>query len=168
MKPKIVRKRNWLSEMLIVLEAAAFPLLWYLAVKDVRRAVLLGSVTYLALAWTLRLTVARHHRQGVKALISQQYEKALACFLRSEEFFTRYPWVDRLRVITMFTSSAYSYREMALMNQVHALLQLHRPAEAVDALERLLAFAPDRQDMEDMRDKLREYLARPEGCVTES
>ncbi len=160
MKPKIVRKRNWLFEMIILVEIAIFPVVWYLILKDARQALLVGGITYLALAWTLRLTVNRHHRRGVRCLKKQQYEEALGCFIRSEAFFTRYPWVDHFRVLTLFTSSAFSFREMALQNQVHSLLHLNRPAEAIAPLERLLTIAPGRSDVAELHEKLQEYLAQ--------
>ena len=159
MKTKFVRKRNWLYEFLIILVIAFFLLAWYLVVKDLQLAMLGGSLTYLTVAWALRLTVNRHHREGIRCLKKKQYRQALECFVRSESFFTRYPWVDRFRVVTLFSSSAYTFREMAMQNQVHCLLRLDRPAEAIVPLKRLLDFAPGRIDAAELLEQLKEYLA---------
>ena len=68
-------------------------------------------------------------------------------------------WIDRYRFITMFASSAYSYREMALQNQAYSLIQLNRIEEAGEVLERLLKIAPYRDDVSHLLHKMRDMTS---------
>ncbi|MBQ3168172.1 MAG: hypothetical protein IJB99_00275 [Clostridia bacterium] len=147
MKPNIRRKRNYLFEALGILEILAIYLIWFFILHAAKEAVIAAALTYYPLAWLLRLTLQRHHRSGMRNMKNENFEEALLCFQKSEQFFTRYKWIDRHRYITMFASSAYSYLEMALQNQAYCLIQLNRISEAGEALEKLLAIAPDREDI---------------------
>lgn len=154
---KVSRKRSWLFEIIVCAEVLALYAIWYAVTRDAFAAAMAFLLTYYPLAWGLRLTLQHHHRAGRKHLRAQEYEQALACFKKSEAFFTRYPWIDRLRVVTMFNTSAYSYLEMALQNQAYALMHLDRVEESAASLERLLAAAPGREDVREMLDTVRRY-----------
>lgn len=153
---KITRKRNWLYELIVLIELFVICCASYIITQEVTSALITGGVLYYVLAWTLRLTLQRHHRAGMRCLRSEKYSQALSCFERSETFFRRYPWVDRLRPLTMFNSSAYSYLEIALHNQAYALICLERREEAIRVLERLLCVAPERQDVQEIIGVLKE------------
>jgi len=155
MRPKIVRKRNDLFELLCVIEILVIFLAWIPFTQSIAHAAIAGGLTYYPLAWTLRLTLQRHHRAGMRHLRKKRYEEALVCFYKSEAFFKKHAWVDRYRFITMFNSSAYSYHEMALHNQAYALAHLDRVTEACAALEKLLLIAPEREDVVRMLNEIR-------------
>lgn len=163
---RVVKKRNWLFELMVLAEMLLLYTLCYGVTRDAFAAAIAFLLIYYPLAWGLRLTLQRHHRAGRRHLQREEYEQALACFQKSEAFFTRYPWIDRLRVVTMFNTSAYSYLEMALHNQVYALMHLDRAQESAAPLERLLEIAPGREDVREMLDALREYirLSGEEAC----
>ncbi|MBQ2956564.1 MAG: hypothetical protein IJE08_08900 [Clostridia bacterium] len=155
MKEKIIRKRNLGAELTVSAVILLIYLAWYLALRDDRIALYACMLTYFPLAWTLRLTLQRHHRKGMRLLKKEQYEEALECFRKSEAFFAAHPKVDRFRSITMFMSSEYSYREMAVQNQAHILFRLDRIGEAEAALVRLLELNPAREEIRQLLDQIR-------------
>ena len=167
MKKNVVRKRNYLYEGLTIVEIAVICLPWYLALDSWKNAFLAGAITYLVLAWGLRLLLQRHHRKGMQLSRAEQYEAALECFEKSEAFFARNSWIDKYRFITMFSSSAYGYREMALQNQGFALLKLNRPSEAIVPYEKLLALTPERKEIAEILKGIRLYLLKEEELSKE-
>ncbi len=160
MRQNTVRKRNYLFEALVLIEGLAFVLLGYAIFRDWILGIYVGVLVYLAVAWTLRLTLQKHHRKGMRLLKAETFEKALVCFQKSEAFFEKHAWIDKYRFITMFSSSAYSYREMALHNQAYAYLRLNCPLDAIAPLEKLAKINPKRTDAakaaEEIREKLKE------------
>ena len=156
MKLNIRRKRNYLFEALVACEILIIYLIWFFILHTATDAFIAAAFTYYPLAWLLRLTLQRHHRSGMHNLKSNNFSEALICFQKSEMFFTRYNWIDRYRYITMFASSAYSYREMALQNQAYSLIQLNRIAEAGEVLVKLLEIAPDRDDVSHLLHEIRD------------
>lgn len=155
MKSNVIRKRNYLFEALALFEMLAIYLIWYFILRTTTDALIAAALTYYPLAWLLRLSLQRHHRAGMRNLKKNNFSEALICFQKSELFFTRHSWIDRYRFITMFASSAYSYREMALQNQAYSLIKLNRIAEAGDVLEKLLAIAPNRDDVSHLLQEIR-------------
>lgn len=65
------------------------------------------------------------------------FENALNAFQRSYVFFSKHYWIDRFRFITMFTSSAISFRDMALNNMGVCYLRLKQPQKAIEVLIKL-------------------------------
>jgi len=168
MKTPITRKRSWACELVLLSLLGLMILLWYLLLRNLRHALTAGALTYLVTAWTLRLTLQGHQRRGIRLLRQDRLNEALSCFEKSDAFFARHPWVDQYRAITMFSSSAYGYREMALQNQVHVLLRLNRVEEAMQRLEKLIAIAPGREELLALREQVQTYLAQKSGSDTPS
>ncbi len=71
---------------------------------------------YWLLAYVLRATVAGDHRKGMRLVKKHDYAGAIPFFEASYRFFTDKPWVDKYRYVTLLSSSAMDYREMALCN----------------------------------------------------
>lgn len=136
-RAKVIRRRSWLFELLICLELLSIMGAWWWLTGSWMAGILFGECFYLVLAWTLRLTLQRHHRRGMRLMRRQNYEEALAAFEESFRFFTKYPWIDRYRFVTMFASSALSYQQMALNNQGFCLLCMGRDAQALEVFQRL-------------------------------
>ncbi|MBE5791238.1 MAG: hypothetical protein IJN21_10645 [Clostridia bacterium] len=168
MRQNTVRKRNYWFEALGLIEVMAFILLGYAIFRDWMSGIYVGSLTYLVVAWTLRLTLQKHHRKGMRLLKAEMYEKALVCFQKSEAFFEKHAWIDKYRFITMFSSSAYSYREMALHNQAHAYLRLNCPLDAIAPLEKLAKINPKRTDAAKAANEIREKLKQEDKDNTNS
>ena len=121
--------------------------------------ILFGECFYLVLAWTLRLSLQRHHRRGMRLMRRQDYEGALAAFEESFRFFTKYPWIDRYRFLTMFASSALSYQQMALNNQGFCLLCMGRDAQALEVFQRLREINENYPNISMLIDMIQKKLA---------
>lgn len=96
---------------------------------DPANGILFASATFLALAVTLRSTLAKHHRQGIIHCRTGNFAAALREFQQSLDFFRSYPWIDRYRGITML-SSGHSYIEMALVSLGFSCIQLNQFEQA--------------------------------------
>lgn len=142
-QPKTIRPRNWLYELLIILEIILIVGIWRIFSGSWKYAFLFGGLTYLILAWTLRLILQRHHRKGIQFLQRKEYKQAAEAFQNSHDFFAAYPWIDQCRFITMFSSSAIAYRQMALNNLGLCYLYMGEPAAALDAFKKLAELNSD-------------------------
>lgn len=134
----IIRPRNYLYEFLVILNGLVLIGIWWLIFKSLYPALLAGCWSYLILAWSLRLTFQKHHRKGMKLLRAQNYTEAATAFKNSYEFFAKHPNIDKYRFITMFTSNALPYRQMALNNLGICYLYM---GECTKALETFTALA---------------------------
>ncbi len=83
------------------------------------------------------------HRRGVQLTRRQRWDEAQQAFQRSYDFFTRYSWIDRCRMIAMLSASRVSYREMALLNIATCQLQQKQVSEAKATYEHILEQFPD-------------------------
>jgi len=105
--------------------------------------VLVGGLAYIALLYLGRFGIARHHRRGVRCLKAGRFDKAIPAFEESLAFFAKHPWLDRYRFITLLSSSAASYREMALCNIGFAYSQTGAGEKAREAYEQTLEEFPE-------------------------
>ena len=113
---KPIRPRNWVFELLVCLEILLIIGIWRFFSDSWKHAFIFGGLTYFTLAWTLRLILQHHHRKGMQFLRRKNYEAAAEAFRNSQRFYESHPWVDQYRFITMFSSSAIPYWQMALNN----------------------------------------------------
>jgi len=134
---KIIRPRNWFLELLVFLEAILIIVIWRIFSKSWATALFYGALTYLLLAWSLRRGLQRHHRRGMKFLRNQKYTEAAAAFQSSLAFYEKYPWVDKYRFITMFSSNAIPFQQMALNNLGICYLYMGNPEKAIAYFEQL-------------------------------
>jgi tetratricopeptide (TPR) repeat protein len=102
----------------------------------------IGVGLYLLYSFGSRRVLLRAHRRGMHLNSVARYEDAITAFDRSYQFFSRYPWLDRYRAITMLNSAALSYREMALCNMAYSYLQLGLGLKAKASYQRALAEFP--------------------------
>lgn len=142
-RQETIRTRNWLFEVPAIIAGTLFILIWLLVFDSWKPALILGSLTYLVVVWTLRLTLQKHHLKGMQCIRKEDYAEGAAAFQRSYAFFTKYPWIDRYRCITMFSSSALPYRQMALNNMGFCLLRIGETARAWDAYKLLASLNRD-------------------------
>lgn len=85
-RAKVIRRRSWLFELLVCLELLAIMGAWWGLTGSWMAGILFGECFYLVLAWTLRLTLQRHHWRGMRLMRRQDYEGALAAFEESFRF----------------------------------------------------------------------------------
>jgi tetratricopeptide (TPR) repeat protein len=138
----VVRPISWpaMIPQLVVMALAVG--LGYLLLRSTS-GIVLGGLAYLTYSFGSRAVLLASHRRGMRLLRSGRYDEAVPAFEASYDFFSRNPWVDRLRCITMMSPAALSYREMALLNIAFAHVQASRGAEARASYQRVLREFPD-------------------------
>jgi tetratricopeptide (TPR) repeat protein len=113
--------------------------------------VLIGAGFYLIWSRMSSLILLRHHRTGIQFLRSGAYAPAIQQFEQSYALFSRFPWLDKHRWLTLLSPSALGYREMALNNIGYAFVQLKKFGKARDRYQQLLDEFPDGEMAESAR-----------------
>lgn len=140
-KVPIIRQVGWLS---IIPQSIILALLVLVFVMLLGAdAVLPAVLTYLALSFVLRFGIPRAHRRGIKLMRKGMFREAIPYFEESYSFFSRHEWVDKWRYITLLSSSAMSYREMALCNIAFAYGQAGEGLKSKEYYEKALSEFPD-------------------------
>ena len=134
---KTIRPRNWIYELLVCLELLLIVGIWRVFTDSWRYAFIFGGFTYILLAWSLRLILQRYHRKGMQLMRKKHFEKATAAFQNSYRFFTAYPWIDKYRCVTMFSSNAIPFQQMALNNLGICYLYMDKTEKALEVFEKL-------------------------------
>lgn len=139
----VVWQVSWLSAVpQMVAMAAVIAAAWFVT-RSFVPAMWAGVGVCLAYSVASKLLMARAHRRGIRLVKRQKFAEAIPRFEESYEFFGRHPQLDRYRSITMMSSSAASYREMALTNIAFCYVQLGQGAKAKEYYQRALAESPD-------------------------
>jgi tetratricopeptide (TPR) repeat protein len=103
-----------------------------------------GALLFVFTSLSLRRTLASHHRKAIRHYSNKQWASAIEEYQRSLDFFSRYPWVDRYRAVTML-SSGLSYREMGLLGLGFCYGQLGKGNESFSTYRQCLEEFPDSQ-----------------------
>ncbi len=119
----IVRQVAWLALLPQLLFMGLLVFLYWSALKSLY-AVFFGLITYLFLSVLLQFTVSKRHRRGIMYYKASKYTEAISEYKRSYDFFSKHPWVDKLRFITLLSASRISYTEMALLNIAYCYAML--------------------------------------------
>jgi tetratricopeptide (TPR) repeat protein len=101
-----------------------------------------GSAVYLVYAQVARALVLASHTRGLRLFRAGEFDRAIHAFQGSYDFFSRHPWIDRLRFLTLLIPAQLSYREMALINIAVAHFESGRVPEAKDYYLRALREFP--------------------------
>lgn len=121
---------------LVVLVHFALGREWWAAMSN-------GALLFLAASFGSRWLVARDQRLGMRSVRQGDFAEAIPHFERSHAFFERHRWADTTRALVLLTSSAVSYREMALVNVAFCHAQSGRGDQAIAAYRKALADFPD-------------------------
>lgn len=105
----------------IIILALFFFLFWWL---NFRYPLFTATIVFLALTTILRFSMAFHHRRGMWYFKKKKYKEAIEMYKKSYLYFSKHPWIDRFRYITLFSSSKISYKEMALLNIAFSYSQI--------------------------------------------
>jgi tetratricopeptide (TPR) repeat protein len=103
----------------------------------------LGAAIYIIYALASRLWLTHHHGLGVNMVKNGKYQQAIIEFEKSYAFFSKYPWIDRFRALTVLNPSAVSFREMARVNIAFCYLQLGDAVKMKAAYQRTLDEFPN-------------------------
>ena len=155
---KTIRPRNWLYELLVILELILIVGIWRVFSDSWKYAFVFGGLTYLTLAWSLRLTLQRHHRNGMKLLRQKHYEEAAAAFQNSCNFFSTYPWIDQYCFVTMFSSNAIPYQQMALNNLGICYLSMGEDEKALEAFKNLAALNSNYPNIRTVIEEIQKHI----------
>ena len=98
---------------------------------------------YWLLSLGLRYGVAKDHRKGMQLVKKHEYAGAIQFFEASYRFFTDNSWIDKYRYITLLSSSAMDYREMALCNIAFCYSQIGEGPKARAYYQQVLKTYPD-------------------------
>jgi tetratricopeptide (TPR) repeat protein len=107
------------------------------------RPILIGTLSYLIIAFFARLIFTRHHRQGMYLAQEGMFDEAIGEFQSSYEFFTRNVWLDDWRYVVLLSSSKTTYREMALLDIAYCDLWSDRAEDAIRIYLRLVEEFPE-------------------------
>ena len=155
---KTIRPRNYLYEGLIIVEELIIVGIYWFVLGSWKYALVAGGITYLVLAWTLRLSLQRYHRKGMKLLHNKQNPDAVLAFQSSYDFFSRYPWIDKYCFITMFSSNAIPYRQMALNNMGICYLYMEQNQKALETFQKLAQLNPDFPNIAKTIDEISKHM----------
>lgn len=104
---------------------------------------LLSMAIYLLLSGYLKVVIPKWHRKGIYYVRKGEHEGATFAFQKSYSFFEKYYWLDKYRAFTLFSLSAYSYKEMALMNIIYCYSNIGKHKEAKEMQKRLAKEFPN-------------------------
>lgn len=136
-----IKKIGWLSLIPQMMVIALLMFLWYLIKPEI--AMIAGAVTYLALSFTLRNTLTKQHRMGMRSVLKGQFQEAIPYFQKSYDFFTNNEWLDKYRYLTILSSSKISFKEMALVNIAYCYGQMGDGTRCRAFYEKALIEFPD-------------------------
>ncbi len=105
-------------------------------------AFLVGIAVYLGYSIGIRRVVAKSHWRGMNAVKSGHFQDAIPFFKDSYDFFSRHVWLDKSRYLLLGSSSAMSYREMALVNIAFCFAQTGHGQRSREYYERALREYP--------------------------
>lgn len=109
---------------------------------SISEPILIASLLYIIVAFILRKTITKDHRNGMRILKQHQYFESIPYFEKSIVFFEQNAWIDTNRFITLFSYSKISYKEMALCNIAFAYSQIGEGENAIIYYEKVKAINP--------------------------
>lgn len=139
-KVPTIRRIAWISLFPQFLVMGLIMLIWHQF--DQTNFVWYGALTYLLISQVTRRTLTRAHRKGMLKVHAEKYEEAIPLFEKSYDFFKRNNWIDQYRYVTLLSSSAMTYKEMALNNIAFCYGQLGDGQKAKAYYERTLREFP--------------------------
>ncbi len=104
---------------------------------------LFGLLAYLIISISLRFGLTEAHRKGIHAVKAGRFADAIPYFEQSRAYFEKRPWLDRYRYLLLLSSTAWSYREMAMANKAFCLSQIGRRTDAITSYEEVLKDYPE-------------------------
>jgi len=104
---------------------------------------LLGLAVLLIYVKGVQWVFMRYHRAGMKLMQAGKYDEALVPLQHALEFYNEHPQLDRLRHVLLVSASAFSFREVALMNIAYCFGQMGDKEKMVKHYERLAIEYPN-------------------------
>jgi tetratricopeptide (TPR) repeat protein len=136
-----VRQIAWISLIPQMLVLGTLIAIFYFL--NIREPLMAGAATYLTISFGLRTFIPKYHRKGISFVKQKQFEKAIPYFEKSVDYFTRYSWIDKYRYLTLLTSSAITFKEMAWCNIAFCYSQLGEGRKAIEYYKIVLREYPE-------------------------
>jgi tetratricopeptide (TPR) repeat protein len=140
-KMPMAQLRSWISMIPQILIIGILMIIFYLL--GFEDYFTFGIITFLILFLLLRNLVAIYHRKAIGLIKKQKFEEAVPIFEKSVQFFTKHSLVDKLRYITLLSSSKLSYREMGLCNIAFCYGQIGNGKKSKECYEEILKEYPE-------------------------
>jgi tetratricopeptide (TPR) repeat protein len=140
-KTPIVRQVSWISFVPQLTFMGLLIFCFYLFKSN--DPIIHGALAYLGISFGLRTLIPREHQQGMKLVKEQKFLEAIPSFEKSYEFFSKKIWIDKYRFLTLLSSSAMSYREMALCNVAFCYSQIGEGKKAIEYYTKTLTEFPN-------------------------
>ena len=158
----VVKQVAWISLIPHLVVMIALACTCYLCgVSDPRAALLLGLILYWIIVFAIKMLTASDHRKGMSLVRKEEFLGAIPHFEASFLYFTEHDWIDKYRYLTMLSSSAMGYREMALCNIAFCYGQSGDAVKAVEYYNQVLREYPNNglaQSAMRMRESLRKAV----------
>lgn len=140
-KTPIVKQIAWLSLLPQIIALAIF--FFVIKSSGFKEPFLLAAILYFVIAMLLRYSISFHHRRGMSYLKKKKYKEAIEMYKKSYSYFSKHPWIDKYRFITLFSSSRISYTEMALLNIAFSYAQVGDGENSKKYYDKTLKEFPD-------------------------
>ncbi|MGB3495117.1 MAG: tetratricopeptide repeat protein [Elainellaceae cyanobacterium] len=75
-----------------------------------------AALVYIVYSQSSRRLLAAKHRLGIREAGRKNYDQSIQYFRESVEFFSNHSWLDNYRAVFLMSPSAWTYREMGLLN----------------------------------------------------
>jgi len=121
-KIPVIRNTNYLYYVPQIAILLLFIFILYFSGSE--HYLIIGFSLYFLLSIYLKVLIPKWHRKGIFYLKKGSLQAAIIAFQKSYDYFQRYSWVDQYRAFTLFSTSQFSYSEMALMNIIWCFEQL--------------------------------------------
>lgn len=138
-----VRQIAWISLLPQLAIMFLLVMVWRSIVEDDQNGLLYGLANYLILSKLLRELIPISHRKGMLKVRTNDYAEAIPYFERSYAFFDQHAWLDDYRYLTILSSSAISFREMALLNMAFCHSQIGNARQSKALYQRTLSEFPN-------------------------
>lgn len=144
-KTPTARQVAWISLMphALVLALMVWPWHQFAYPDELTMAFAYGAMSYLLLSKLLRNPIPKSHRAGMHKVKAEDFKAAIPYFEKSYQFFKEYQWVDNYRHLLVLTSTAASYKEMALLNAAFCYGQIGEGKKSKESYEQVLKEFPE-------------------------
>lgn len=157
---QLQRPRNYLYELLVLLELIIFVVVACVVTGEIIRGVLIGVIVFAVVAFLLRIILQYNHINGMRLIDDKFYPEASEFFRKSYLFFSKHYWIDKFRFITMFSSNYLSFRDMDLNNYGVCLTCMEEFDKALEAYKLLQSLNPNYPDLEESIKTVEDAIAK--------
>jgi len=113
-KMPVTFNMSWFRFAALMALLLVFIVVGAIAGKEI--GIIIAGLTFAFILISLRLVFGRYHSRGLRYYKRQQFEKAIAEFKKSLDFFRAHEWVDRYRIVTMLSPAELAFREIAMIS----------------------------------------------------